>query len=70
MKTLKAIVIGLPLSCLTLNAMAAVTWVDNRYAHTWGPEKISTKSVGDIFSTMAQVCWSLRCMIWDRILIR
>ncbi|MCH9406221.1 oligogalacturonate-specific porin KdgM family protein [Pantoea agglomerans] len=56
MKTLKAIVIGLPLSCLTLNAMAAVTWVDNRYAHTWGPEKNQYKiGGGHIFDNGAGV---------------
>ncbi|MDM3464461.1 oligogalacturonate-specific porin KdgM family protein [Citrobacter sp. Cb031] len=56
MKKLHAIIIGLPLSCLSLNALAAATWVDNRYAHTWGPEKNQYKiGGGHIFDNGAGV---------------
>ena len=30
MKTLRTLLIGIPLSCFTLNTLAAATWVDNR----------------------------------------
>lgn len=56
MKKLHAILITLPLSCFTLNAMAAATWVDNRYAHTWGPEKNQYKiGIGHIFDNGAGI---------------
>ncbi|AUU90757.1 porin [Enterobacteriaceae bacterium ENNIH3] len=56
MKILHATLIGLSLSTLTLNAFAAATWVDNRYAHTWGPEKNQYKiGGGHIFDNGAGV---------------
>ncbi|MDU4436075.1 MAG: porin, partial [Pluralibacter gergoviae] len=56
MKKLHAMIIGLPLSCFTLNAMAAATWIDNRYAHTTAAEKNQYKiGLGHIFDNGAGV---------------
>ena len=56
MKTLRTLLIGIPLSCFTLNTLAAATWVDNRYAHTTASEKNQYKiGLGHIFDNGAGV---------------
>jgi hypothetical protein len=70
MKILRTLLIGIPLSCFTLNTFAAATWVDNRYAHTTASEKISIKLALVIYLIMAQGCWPQQCMTSDKILIK
>lgn len=56
MKKLHILVIGIPLSCFSLNAFSAATWVDNRYAHTTASEKNQYKiGLGHIFDNGAGV---------------
>jgi hypothetical protein len=70
MKILRTLLIGIPLSCFTLNTFAAATWVDNRYAHTTASEKNQYKiGLGHIFDNGAG-CWPQQCMTSDKILIK
>jgi len=56
MKKSRTLCIAIPLSCFTLNAIAAATWVDNRYAHTTASEKNQYKiGLGHIFDNGAGV---------------
>ena len=56
MRILRTLLIGIPLSCFTLNTFAAATWVDNRYAHTTASEKNQYKiGLGHIFDNGAGV---------------
>ncbi|HAT1644559.1 TPA: porin [Raoultella planticola] len=56
MKNVNLAFIGLPLLCLSLHSAAATTWVDNRFAHTWGPEKNQYKiGGGHIFDNGAGI---------------
>ncbi|MGK7343233.1 hypothetical protein [Salmonella enterica] len=71
MKKLHTLVIGIPLSCFSLNAFSVATWVDKRYAHTTASEKNQYKiGPGHIFDITAQESLLPPCMTSDKTLIK
>lgn len=54
MNKIALLFIGVPLTCFTLNATAAATWIENRYAHTTSVQKNQYKlGAGHIFDNGA-----------------